>query len=74
MPEKRYMSVTTMADYYDLSKGFIRGHINAGNLPAVNISTNPGKPLYRIAVTDADEFMNHLADQADRAERKLLSA
>lgn len=74
MPEKRYMSVTTMADMYDLSKGYIRDHINAGNLAATNISTNPVKPIYRISVEAADDFMNFLAHRAEMQERKLLTA
>ena len=73
MPEKRYMSVTTMADQYELSRTFIRGHIKAGNLPAINIASAI-KPNYRINVEDADEFMHWLQDQAEREERRLLTA
>ncbi|PXY09185.1 DNA-binding protein [Corynebacterium striatum] len=74
MPEKRYMSVSTMAETYDLSKNFIRGHIKAGNLTAISISANPVKPIYRITRQDADDFMQYLASEAERAEHKLLTA
>lgn len=74
MPEKRYMSVTSMAQMYDLSPNFIRGHINAGNLTAVNISTNAVKPAWRISIEDADDFMHWLQDQAEREERRILTA
>ena len=73
MPEKRFMSPATMADYYDLSKGFIYGHIGAGNLAAKNIGKNPAKPIYRISTIDADAFMDWLNDESERAQAKLAS-
>ena len=74
MPEKRYVSVTTMAQMYELSKSFIRDHIRAGNLNATNISTNAVKPVWRISIEDADDFMDFRAHRAEMQERKLLTA
>ncbi len=59
MPPRDYLTVAEVAHHTGFSERYIRNHIHAGNLAALQIGRT-----YRIRRTEVDNFMDSLADMS----------
>ena len=60
-----HLSPKEITETVGISMTIVLGWISSGKLKAANISSNPGRPRWRVRISDLDDFLDSLSAQPE---------
>lgn len=68
----RFLSPRQVAEYLNVSYDVVLDLIHAGELPKRDVSVGRGKPRYRVAESEIEDFLNRRTEHREPRKRRKI--